>query len=69
MIAVHKKAPVRADVMADEGIPEAPPTCHHKPDKASGLYVVGLLHNQPLPPFSRRGTSRSWLPGAWGDPF
>lgn len=69
MIAMHQKSPVRADVMVDESIPEASTTPRRKAENASGPYVVGLLHDETLPPFARRGRSRSWLPGSWGDPF
>ncbi len=50
---------------------EAPefPIAAREACKASGLYVVRALGDEQAPPSSRRGASRSWIPGAWGDPF
>jgi hypothetical protein len=69
MIAMLQKAPVRPDVVVESSAPEVSTTCRRESENASGRYVVGLLHDETLPPFSGRGTSRSWIPGTWGDPF
>jgi hypothetical protein len=38
-------------------------------DKAGDAHVLRLVDAAQLPPFGRRGSARSWLPGTFGDPF
>jgi len=38
-------------------------------ETANDSYIIRSMGDERLPPFGQRGRSRSWLPGAWGDPF
>jgi hypothetical protein len=60
---------IRTDVVGDTKVSPEPPTGSRAADRASGLYVVRSMDEGRLPPAVRRGESRSWVPGAWGDPF
>jgi hypothetical protein len=66
---MHDTTAIRTDIAGDTGISPEPPIREREVVKASGLYVVRSLDDERLPPFRRRGASRSWLPGTWGDPF
>ena len=60
---------IRTDVVGDTKVSPEPSTSSRGADRASGLYVVRAMDEERLPPPVRRGESRSWVPGAWGDPF
>ena len=60
---------IRTDAVGDTKVSPEPPTASRGADRASGLYVVRAMDEERLPPPVRRGESRSWIPGAWGDPF
>ena len=38
-------------------------------DKAGNAHILRLMGAEQSPPSGRRGTSHSWLPGTFGDPF
>jgi hypothetical protein len=60
---------IRTDVVSDTKVSPEPPTSSLGADRASGLYVVRSMDEERLPPPVRRGESRCWVPGSWGDPF
>ena len=66
---MHDTTAMQIDVVGDTKVSSEAPTCDRGAERASGLYVVGALDDERLPPSARRGASRSWLPGTWGDPF
>jgi hypothetical protein len=66
---MHDATVKQTDVAGDTSVSPEPPTRGRGADKASGFYVVRAMDDERLPPIGRRGTSRSWIPGTWGDPF
>ena len=60
---------IRTDVIEDISIAPKASIRGREAAQASGLYVIRSLRDDSLPPSAERGTSRSWIPGAWGDPF
>jgi hypothetical protein len=66
---MHDTTAMQVDVVGDTKALLEAPSCGRGAERASGLYVVGALDDEQLPPSARRGASSSWLPGTWGDPF
>lgn len=66
---MHDTTAMQTDIVGDTGVSPEAPSCGRGADKASGLYVIRSMDDERLPPSARRGASRSWLPGTWGDPF
>lgn len=73
---MHDKAAVRIRVANDAGVPAEATTGVNGAGAASGLRLVHQAReesppprDEPAHPVVRRGASRSWVPGAWGDPF
>jgi hypothetical protein len=55
-------------IVSDAGVSPQPSIGDHETATASDSCVKRLLDDVARP-FGRRGPSRSWLPGIWGDPF
>ncbi len=66
---MNDTTPIRTDIIEIAGIAPKSSSRGSGPVKPSGLYVIRSLREDSLPPSAERGTSRSWIPGAWGDPF
>jgi hypothetical protein len=60
----------RMDIAGDDaGIPPQLSIGDHETAKANGSSVYRSPSEARVPPLGCRGAWRSWLPGAWGDPF
>lgn len=67
---MHDSIVNQTAVVGDTSVTPEPPARARGAEKASGFYVVRALDEEPAAlPSNRRRASRSWLPGAWGDPF
>jgi hypothetical protein len=66
---MHDTTVKQTDVAGDSSVSPQPPTRVRGAEMASGFYVVRSTDDECLPPSVRRGTSRSWIAGAWSDPF
>ena len=66
---MHEMTARRIDIDIHASVSLDPPINGHGADNAKDSYVIRAISNDRVPPFGRRGTSRSWIPGTWGDPF
>jgi len=66
---MHDMTARRIDIDNHASVSLDPPINGHGADNAKDSYVIRAIGNDWVPPFGRRGTSRSWIPGTWGDPF
>jgi hypothetical protein len=66
---MHDTLATRMDVAGDAGVAPQPSNGDHETAKASDPCVNRSPDEARFPPLGWRGPSRSWLPGAWGDPF
>src|SRR5512134_620916 len=62
--AMHDTIAKQIDAIGEASVSPQPPTHIREAYKASGLYVIRAVGDEQAPPSSRRGASRSWIPGA-----
>jgi hypothetical protein len=66
---MHEMTARRLDIDSHASVSPEPPVDGYGADNANDSYVIRSISNDRVSPFGRRGPSRRWLPGTWGDPF
>jgi hypothetical protein len=66
---MHEMTARQIDIDNHASVSPEPPINGYGADNANDSCVIRAISDDWVPPFGRRRTSRSWIPGTWGDPF